>query len=170
MTQLLHGDCLELMKELPSESIDLVITDPPYRLVAGGCTKGGMANSGTFSQNKNAVKKGTLFNHNDIEFSQWIPEVYRVLKMRSHCYIMTNGRNLPRLFQECEKAGFIYQNLLVWNKGNVTPNKWYMNQCEFILMLRKGKAKNINNMGTSTLLSVKNIIGKRFTQQKNPWT
>ena len=29
---LLHGDCLELMKSLPDESVDAVVTDPPYGL------------------------------------------------------------------------------------------------------------------------------------------
>ena len=28
--QLLHGDCLELMKDIPDNSVDLVLTDPPY--------------------------------------------------------------------------------------------------------------------------------------------
>jgi site-specific DNA-methyltransferase (adenine-specific) len=30
MIQLMHGDCLELMKQIPDGSIDLVLTDPPY--------------------------------------------------------------------------------------------------------------------------------------------
>lgn len=30
------GDCLELMKEIPDESIDLIVTDPPYRTTARG--------------------------------------------------------------------------------------------------------------------------------------
>ena len=32
--KLIHGDCLEAMKDLPSASIDLVLTDPPYGLTA----------------------------------------------------------------------------------------------------------------------------------------
>lgn len=164
-----QGDCLELMKEIPDESIDLVVTDPPYRLVSGGCIgKNCMANTGIFKSNSDAVRKGTLFDHNKITFAEWIPEVFRVLKQRAHCYIMINGRNLAELQNECEKAGFIFQNLLVWNKGNVTPGKWYMNQCEFILMLRKGKAKNINIMGTSTLLSITNITGKKVHPTEKP--
>lgn len=34
MIKLMHGDCLELMKEIPDESIDLVLTDPPYGTTA----------------------------------------------------------------------------------------------------------------------------------------
>ena len=163
------GDCLEFLKDIPDESVDLVVTDPPYKIVAGGCTNvGNMATTGVLSRNTKAVRTGKLFEHNDVTFSDWLPDVYRVLKEASHCYIMINGRNLSELQSECEKVGFTYQNLLVWNKGNVTPNKWYMNQCEFILMLRKGKAKNIKNMGTSTLLDVQNIIGKKVHPTEKP--
>jgi len=166
---LLQGDCLELLKSIPDEYVDLVVTDPPYKIVSGGCTnKGGVATTGLFSQTAQEVRKGTLFKHNSITFAEWIPVVYRVLKQGGHCYIMVNGRNLAELQTECQKAKFTYQNLLVWDKWNVTPNKWYMNQCEFILMLRKGKAKNINNMGTSTLLSVPNIIGKKVHPTEKP--
>jgi site-specific DNA-methyltransferase (adenine-specific) len=34
MMQLLHGDCLELMKSIPDKSIDAIITDPPYGTTA----------------------------------------------------------------------------------------------------------------------------------------
>lgn len=168
MIDLRHGDCLEIMKQIPDKSIDLVVTDPPYKLVAGGCTKGGMANSGIFSRNKRAVKRGTVFDCNEVSFSEWLPEIFRVLKHSAHCYIMINGRNLFHLQQECNKAGFKYQNLLVWDKRHLTPNKWYMNQCEFILMLRKGKAKNIHNMGTSTLFSIPSIVGRKKHPTEKP--
>ena len=38
MIDLRQGDCLELMKDIPDKSIDLVVTDPPYKIVQGGCT------------------------------------------------------------------------------------------------------------------------------------
>lgn len=40
-TKLLKGDCLELLKDIPSKSIDLVVTDPPYLLDMNG---GGQTN------------------------------------------------------------------------------------------------------------------------------
>ena len=40
MIKLLNGDCLEVMKNLPTGSVDLVVTDPPYDIHAG---KGGGA-------------------------------------------------------------------------------------------------------------------------------
>ena len=38
MIDLRQGDCLELMKDISDESIDLLVTDPPYKIVQGGCT------------------------------------------------------------------------------------------------------------------------------------
>ena len=36
MIKLLQGDCLELMKNIPDESIDLIVTDPPYKVSSRG--------------------------------------------------------------------------------------------------------------------------------------
>jgi site-specific DNA-methyltransferase (adenine-specific) len=155
-----------LSNDIADSSIDLVVTDPPYKIVGGGCTT---ISGGIFNKEQNVnVKTGTLFNNNEIAFSDWIPEVYRVLKNGTHAYIMCNGRNVANLQAEAEKAGFTFQNLLVWNKGNVTPNRYYMQKCEFILMLRKGKARTINNPGSNNLLEIPNIIGKKQHPTEKP--
>ena len=119
-------------------------------------------------ENRNFVKTGKLFEHCDIKFEVWLPELYRVLKDKTHCYIFVNSRNLKELQFKAEKAGFIFQNLLVWKKNNQTPNKYYMQQCEFILMLRKGNAKNVNNMGLSNVLEIPNIVGHKLHPTEKP--
>lgn len=169
INKIYNEDCLQGMKQIPNNSIDLVVTDPPYKIVQGGCSNkavtisacGGMLNKHK-GDNIELVKKGKIFKHNEIEFHQWLPEIYRVLKDNSHCYIMINGRNLSELQTKAEKVGFRFHNIICWDKGNATPNKWYMQRLEFILFLFKGEAKNIKNMGTTTLLQVPNI--KRGTK------
>ena len=164
MIKLLNGDCLELMKEIPNSSVDLVVSDVPYHIISGGCTN----NAVYFKSIPTNVyaKQGKIFKHNDIEFSEWLPSVYRVLKDNSHCYFMVNGRNLKDLQTEAEKVGFKYQNLLVWDKGNCTPTRYYLNACEFILFLRKGNAKNINNLGSKTIISIPNVRNKSHPTEK----
>ena len=172
--KLLQGDCLEFMKEIPDKSIDLVVTDCPYHIISGGCTNiprkdepsGIFDRRNTFTQ-KNA-KNGKLFDENEIEFGHWLPEVYRVLKDNTHCYIFINARNLKDLQIESEKVGFKFQNIIIWDKGNVTPNRYYLNSYEMVLMLRKGKARNINNMGDKNILSIKNIIGNKTHPTEKP--
>lgn len=163
--QLMRGDCLELMKAIPAGSVDLVVTDPPYRLVSGGCTNR-TKKDGIFCREN--VSSGKLFQHNDLPFSAWLPAVYRVLKPGTHCYIFINGRNLFGLQEAAEKAGFQFQNLLAWRKQNKTASRYYMKQLEFILLLRKGKARTIHNRGTSNCLDVPNIIGTKNHPTEKP--
>ena len=160
------GDCLDLMKDIQDEGVDLVVTDCPYHVVSGGCTTKIHSCGGVLSK-ENAFN-GKLFEENNISFSEWLPDVFRVLKQDSHCYIMCNGRNLKELQIEAEKVGFVFQNILVWDKGNLTPNRYYMGACEFILMLRKGRAKTINNRGTSNILRIKNAVGKKMHPTEKP--
>lgn len=186
-----NQDCMEVFKTIKDESIDLFVTDCPYKIVGGGCSKEDHKNpSGIFRKDNKGnryytesnhvslcgilndydpttyAKNGTLFKHNDIEFSTWLPEVYRILKPNTHCYVMINARNFKNLQQAAEDAGFIFQQILIWDKGNATPNKYYMNAFEMILMLRKGKAKNINNMGTTNVLRIPNVRNKKHPTEK----
>lgn len=185
-----NADCMDILKNMPNESIDLIVTDCPYKIIAGGVTieerkdepsgilQRRAKSDGTKCSNKwlkkdenaiiAAVKNGTMFRYNNITFKEWLPKIYRVLKNKAHCYIMINSRNLKELQTEAENVGFIFQNLLIWDKGNYTPNKFYMQGFECILMLRKGKAKNINNLGTGNILRVPNIIGKKEHPTEKP--
>ena len=169
-------DCLDGMRDIPSKSIDCVVTDCPYRICSGGVrlVPDGKECSGVLKKPHNDCSvtpfamNGKMFANNDIKFSEWLPDVYRVLKDGTHCYIMVNSRNLKELQQEAEDVGFEFQNLLVWKKDNATPNKYYMQQLEFILMLSKRPARNINDMGQSNLLSVRNIIGNKVHPTEKP--
>lgn len=197
--KLFNKDCLEVLKTIPDESIDLVCTDCPYHIVQGGCSTGTYGNgNGIFTKETGGVlakktksgvmygnskhvslygmlndqieytKQGKLFKYNDIKFEEWLPEVYRVLKQDTHCYIMVNARNLAELQTKAEEVGFKFQNIIIWFKNNATPNKYYLNAYEMILMLRKGKAKNINNMGTKNVLQINNIIGNKKHPTEKP--
>ena len=158
-----QGDCLEVMRNLPDKSIDLVVTDCPYKTVKGGCTNKAVKLTGATNEN---LKKGAVFNNNTIKFKEWLPETYRVLKDNTHCYIMVNDRNLKDLIVEAENVGFKLLNILVWKKTRHTPNRYYLKNCEFIVFLRKGKAKNINNMGTFSVIEVPNVEHKQHPSEK----
>jgi site-specific DNA-methyltransferase (adenine-specific) len=161
MIDLRNGDCIDILQNVKDESIDLIVTDPPYRLVAGGCTN----NAVTIKKSCN-MKDGRVFKNNNINFSDWIPICFAKLKQRTHCYIMCNDRNLYNLLNECQKVGFQLLNILVWKKTAHSPNRYYLKNCEFIVMLRKGEAKNINNMGTYSVLEVTNVKDKLHPSEK----
>lgn len=116
-----EGDSRTILKRLKDESFDCLITDPAYKCISGGASKKKGACSGILSKND-----GKIFEENNIKFSEWLPDAYRVLKEGSHAYIFTNFLNLQELMKEVQKAGFKMHNLLVWKKNNATPNRWYM--------------------------------------------
>lgn len=166
MIKLYKGDCLEVMKDIPDESIDLIVTDPPYRTISGGHNTpkwiSGYGNSVLYKND------GKIFEHNDIKHHDWLKESYRVLKKGSHIYIMTNLLNLFTLKEIAEDIGFKLHNLLVWEKNTCNANRWYMKNCEYVLFMRKGKAKSINNASSKTVHKYNNIVGNKLHPTEKP--
>lgn len=146
-----NNDSMEFMRGLEDNSIDLVVTDPPYKVTA----RGNAGNSGGMMKSKLSMN-GRIFKHNDVKIEDFIPEIYRVLKEGSHCYIMTNHVNLIEMLNVAKECGFHFIKSLIWDKGNKIMGQCYMSQFEYILFLRKGKHKKINNRGTSDILSIPN--------------
>lgn len=153
-TNIIHNKDF-LLNDLPNKSIDLIITDPPYKVTSRGRGKEGTTTSGGMLEDS-LTCKGKIFKHNDIKPQQYIPEFYRVLKEGSHCYIMTNHINLLEILTVAKESGFHFIKSLIWDKGNKIMSQLYMSQFEYILFFRKGKSKRINNCGTSDLISVPN--------------
>ena len=115
-----------LNNDLEDESIDLIITDPPYKTITGGDS------DGINSKRPKGMLDGNrkLFKYQKLEIKSWMSELYRVLKNSSHCYIFTNALNMKEMLNESEKAGFKLHNILVWEKNNCTPSQYYMKNCE----------------------------------------
>lgn len=162
---MINADSIQSMKNMESESIDVLVTDPPYKTITGGDSNGKNSErpKGMLSGNRK------LFVHQNIKISDWMPEVYRILKQGCHAYIFTNTLNLTEMLNESQKVGFKLHNLLVWQKNNCTPSQYYMKNCEYVLFLRKGKAKWINDIGGSkTVHQFDNIIGNKTHPCEKP--
>ena len=166
--KIFNDDFLNIVKNIADESIDLIVTDPPYPTTS----RGNARNSGGMFQKK-INKQGKVFNYNNIDCDMYASEFYRILKNGSHCYVMTNHINLIKMLNsftdlrtEDEKKngikqyGFHFIKSLIWNKGNKIMWQFYMSQFEYILFFRKGKGIKINNCGTSDILSIPNIKRK----------
>ena len=151
MIDLRLGDCRQVLSTIPSESVDVIVTDPPYRLTSRG---GSGTMSGYWAKDK--AMRGGVFDHNDIDIEEYIAEFYRVLKDGTHCYIMCNQLNLPHFLQVITDSQFSYIKCLIWDKCNKICGRYYMNSFEYIIMLRRGKARDINNCGYSDILKVPN--------------
>ena len=130
--KIFNQDCIGGMKSFPDESVDLIVTDPPYKLTARG-------SSGTMSGywTNDITKKGKVFENNDVEIEDYLGEFYRILKDTSHCYIMCNNLNLPHFFEVISKSKFNFVKLLVWDKCTKICGKYYMGQVEHIFLLKR---------------------------------
>jgi site-specific DNA-methyltransferase (adenine-specific) len=151
INKIYNMDCLEGMKLIPDNSIDLIVTDPPYKTTS----RGNAGNSGGMLQ-KDINRKGQVFKHNNIKISDYMPELFRILKEGSHFYIMTNHVNLYEMLTVGQEVGFYFTKSLIWNKGNKIMGQAYMSQFEYILFFRKGRFKRINNCGTADILNIPN--------------
>ena len=160
--KLYNDDCLNVLKDIEDNSIDLVVTDPPYEVITGG-RNGGVKGkpSGILTENKQLMKSIP-------KVDLWLSECFRVMKDGTHIYIMTNTLNLTNYLNIINDVGFKLHNLLVWNKNNTTPNRWYMKNCEYVIFARKGFAKSINNPSSQTVHNFDNIIGSKQHPTEKP--
>ena len=129
--KLIHGDCLEVMKNIPDNSIDLIVTDPPYLInyKSNWCMSKQILGDSEYDLIKNSIK-----------------EMYRVLKNNSAAYIFCSPKKVDYFIRYCQSAGFVIKNSIVWVKNNWTSGDLkaqYGQQHEIILLLNKGR-KYIN--------------------------
>lgn len=165
---LYHGDCNEVIKTIADGSVGLCVTDPPYKIMP----RGNAGNMGGFMTQKRALD-GKIFNHNDIDIDDYIGELYRVLKDGTHCYIMTNNYNICHFLDVVSKSDFHFVKNLIWDKQNKICGRYYMGQYEYIIFMRKGKDRIINNCSCSDIISIplkknKNTDGTNLHDSEKP--
>lgn len=146
--QLFKGDCLEIMKDIPDNSIDLVVTDPPY-----GINLTPQRESGKFKNTK--VK-----NDDNLDWlPQFTEEIYRISK--NVVCVFCGWQNIDKFKIEFEKK-FTVKNVLVWNKDWFGMGNNYRPNYELILLLCKTnvktKSKNKSNILTYRRLAPQKMI------------
>lgn len=157
-TNVIHlGDCVQGLKTLPDECIDLVVSDVAYPVTQ----RGNAGNSGGMLQ-KELNKKGMVFEFNSVNIEDYIHELYRVLKDGTHCYLMCNHVNLTHFLKVIDDSKFHFIKCLIWQKGNLIMGTKYMNAFEYILFMSKGTNRNVNDCGIPDILSVPNIKTKEI--------
>src|SRR5699024_8555367 len=95
---LYHGDCIEVMRNLPDNSVDAIVTDPPYGL-------------GFMGAKWDALPPG----------KDWAEECLRVLKPGGHLLAFGGTRTWHRLAVAIEDAGFEIRDSVMWLYGSGFP-------------------------------------------------
>jgi DNA modification methylase len=110
MIELKQGDCLELMKTLPDNSIDLIFCDPPYALGSEVIIK-----PNGKPDYKKAVDFMNKWDQPDGTFwEEWFTEAKRVLKHGGHCLMFGMDRQLWFNCYYANYAGFTQKQSLYW--------------------------------------------------------
>ena len=129
--KLYNGDCLEVIKNIPDKSIDLIITDPPYLM----------------NYQSNRRKKENRFDKikndkdNYILIQEYFKECYRIMRNNTAIYCFCSWHNIDFFKKEFEKY-FKLKNIIVWNKNNHGTGDLkgsYAPKYEFILFGHKGR-------------------------------
>jgi len=107
-----NDDCLNILKTLPDNSIDLILTDPPYGIDYHNNRRNKNGKIKTENGILNDSKDNTDFLGNVIK------ECFRVLKDGRHFYWFGRFDALYKQAFEIEEAGFVIKNELIWLKNN----------------------------------------------------
>lgn len=165
MIPMLHLGCaLEVMAGMKAASVDLVCTDPPFKVISGGTnSKIGERHrpGGILSKND-----GKIFKHNDIKAADYLSECYRVLRPGRDAYFVTNNLNLSEMLIAADNVGFKFHGLLTWNKNTCTPSRWYMKDLEMVLYFYKAPARPINHPGDKQSFPCDNPRNKSHPTEK----
>lgn len=142
MIKLLQGDCLELMKNIPDGSVDMVLADPPYS--SGGLFAGDRKASTRTKycdRDYNGAARFQNFSGDNMDQRSFTEFMRTILskcrqkaKPESVCAVFVDWRNLPALTDALQMSGWVWRGIVVWNKGNSrnVPGR-FRNDCEYIV-------------------------------------
>ena len=129
--KLYQGDCSFFIKSFNDNSIDLIITDPPYGV--------------NFKNNFYDDSFDNIISNMPNWYSQW----YRILKENSYLYLFVGVKTIHYWIMEGIKEGFNYKNILAtrsFNNGSITPKNSFGFQFQPILVFSKGAGKKYNEI------------------------
>lgn len=146
------SDAVDFLATVPSESIDLVVTDPPYESLEKH------RRVGTTTRLK--VSKSSSNEWFEIfpnaRFPELFAEIFRVLRPDRHFYLFCDQETMFVAKPIAEAAGFKFWKPLVWDKVTIGMGYHYRARYEFVLFFEKGK-RRLNNLGTPDIITAKRI-------------
>ncbi len=166
---LYKGDCLDLLKEIPSNTIDLIFADPPYFLSNGGfsCKAGKMV-----SVNKANWDKSNGFEK-DFEFTyNWLKESKRILKKDGSIWISGTMHNIYQVGYGLKKLDYHILNEIAWFKPNAPPNlscRFFTHSHETLIWARKDKTSK-HKYNYELMKKWNDKLSESGKQMRSVWT
>lgn len=162
---LFQDDAVSFLKNLPANSVDVIITDPAYsgmnqRLKLGrGKIIGKYIDAG-----KDGAKWFEEFHDTEKNYKAFLKECYRVLKNNRHIYIMFDSFSLLSLAPIAREV-FEVKNVLCWDKANIGLGHYFRRRHEFILFASKGK-RHLNSKSIPDVWKIKRVVSSTYPTQK----
>jgi len=160
-----QDDSINFLKDLPANSIDVIITDPAYsgmnqKLKLGsGKIIGKYADAG-----RDGAKWFEEFHDTEENYKAFLKECYRVLKNNRHIYLMFDSYSLLSLGPIVREI-FEVKNVLCWDKANIGLGHYFRRRHEFILFASKGK-RPLNSKNIPDVWKIKRIVSAQYPTQK----
>ena len=132
-------DCIQGMKSVPKNKIDLVITDPPFAI-----------NFRAKKANYNRKQSHVLEGYNEIsaenyyDFTlEWMSQVHRILKESGSMYLFSGWNNLKEILMAIDDVGFHLVNHIIWKYqfGVVTKNKYVTSHYHCLYVCKNEKKR-----------------------------
>ena len=152
------GDCLDLMKQIPDKSIDLILTDPPYILSTGSGSKSCLKSIHKIRTGLNDISHGF-----DIDLV--LSEFKRICK-KFNAFIFCSNKQLSSIMKWGENNNY-YTTCLVWYKYNAVPfcNGVWKSDIEFIVHIRENGAVF---QGKSIIKNKVDVLPSEVSKYKHP--
>jgi site-specific DNA-methyltransferase (adenine-specific) len=142
-----RGDAVDLLRGLPSSSVDLIVTDPAYESLEKHRA------IGTTTRLKHSKSSSndwfTIFPN--ARFPELFAEAHRVLTRNAHLYLFCDQETMFVAKPLAEQAGFRFWKPIVWDKCAIGMGYHYRSRYEMILFFEKGKRK-LNDLGVPDVL------------------
>lgn len=139
--KLFNEDCNELMKRMPSQSVDLILTDPPYNI--SQYSTGNIPREGKSTLNNDIAD----WDKTIINPVEYVREFKRIIKPRGNIIIFA-GYNQIGDWHKVFDPEFDTFQMFVWHKTNPAPKVYktgFCNSCEFVIFLwNKGHVWNFS--------------------------
>jgi site-specific DNA-methyltransferase (adenine-specific) len=151
-TRLARTDAVTWLQSLPPESVDLLITDPPYESLEKHRAVG------TTTRLKKSKASSNLWFEifPNARFPELFAAVYRVLKPNTHFYLFCDPETAFIAKPIAEAAGFHFWKPLVWDKKTIGMGYHYRSRYEFILFFEKGK-RRLTDLAIADVIPVARI-------------
>ena len=120
LNQIIAGDCIEVMRSLPAESVDLVFADPPYNLQLRGDLH--RPDNSRVDAVDDHWDQFASFAAYDSFTRDWLSAARRLLKPHGAIWVIGSYHNVFRMGAELQNQGYWILNDVVWRKANPMPN------------------------------------------------